>query len=135
MKYVIIAAVVAMVLLVIVAREATKIVERYAKATGTPWQRFLAAYHDSVTVFLARLTAIVGALASFSSSLLPYLDPGTTFGGAMRDLFTPDTAKFWLAGIAGLGVVFEIARRRPGSVDPILPPVASAVAPITPVVS
>lgn len=98
------------------------IVRVYRQSIGTPWQKFLAAFSDSATILWARLVAFFGAGMTFMSTLLPDIDPSSTVGQYVVALFTPETAKYWLAGIGVLGLIFEYVRRRHGSVDPILPP-------------
>ena len=110
------------IICVLLCVQAHRIYLGYQKAQGTKWQRFLAAFSDSLTIVWARFVQFIGAIGAFVAWALPQLDPSTTLGATIQQLFTPDKAKYWLVGIMGLGALFEFVRRRPGSIDPITPP-------------
>lgn len=113
----------AVVLLILLAWQIHHVVVVYRRSIGTPWQKFLAAFSDSLTIVWARLVAFGGAVLTFASTALPTLDPGSTTGATIAALFNADTLKYWLAGLTVIGLMFEVVRRRSGSIDPITPPV------------
>ena len=121
------AIVIGLFLLLLIAWQVHQLITGYAAATGTPWQRFLAVFSHSATILTARITTAFGAITAFVAGLLPSIDPSTSLGQSVVALFNPDTAKYWLAGIGVLGLIFETVRRRAGSVDPILPPPQAVV--------
>jgi hypothetical protein len=110
--------------------QAYRIVVGYRKATGTPWQRFLAAFSHSHTIFVARLGAFVAAGLAFLQSWLPTLDPATPVGAAVTSILKPEYTPYYLLGFS---LLVEYMRRRAGSVDPILPPPQAVVIPPSPV--
>lgn len=109
----------ALALVVLLAVQVHRVYVGYQKATGTKWQRFLSAFSDSLTILWARLLTIVGAVSAFVVNFLPALDPSTTLGQSVQAVLKPEYVPFYALGI---GILFEVMRRRPGSVDPILPP-------------
>ena len=129
----IIAAVFALALVALLVWQVRHIVVVYRRSIGTGKQKFLAAFSDSLTILWARVVAFGGALLTFATTALPMLDPGSATGATISALFTADTLKYWLAGMTVLGLIFEIARRAPASVDPVLPPPIGTGAPVSPV--
>lgn len=119
MTYLSIALLVAVFLLGLFAVQLWRIVQGYRKATGTPWQRFLAAFSDSATILWARILAFGSGAISFGISFLPALDPTSSIGTALQTVLQPKYVPWYTLAIA---VIFEIVRRRPGSIDPITPP-------------
>lgn len=131
----IIAAIFAVALLALLGWQFHHIIVVYRRSIGTPWQKFLAAFSDSLTIVWARVVAFGGAILTFATTALPMLDPNSPTGASIAALFNADTLKYWLAGLTALGVLFEVVRRRAGSVDPVLPPAigTGTVSPIAPV--
>lgn len=123
------AAVAAVVLVALITMQIYRVVIGYRKATGTPWQRFLAAFSYSHTILLSRLVAFGAAILAFIQSALPLLDPGTQAGLAVAAIFPPQYAPVY---IAVLMLIVEWVRKRGSSVDPILPPPQAVVIPPSP---
>lgn len=125
------AAVAIFVFLLLLAVQVYRIIVGYRRATGTRWQRFLAAFSHSHTIFVARLGSFVAAGLAALQSWLPTLDPTTPIGAAMSAILAPAYTPYYLFAFA---VLVEVMRRQQSSVDPILPPPQSVTIPPAPVV-
>lgn len=111
---------VGVVIVIVAAYQVYTVIKGYRAATGTPWQRFLAAFSDSLTILWARLVAFASALFAFGVNFLPTLDPTTTVGQALQGVLKPEYTPYYMLVMA---VLFELFRRRRGSADRITPPV------------
>ena len=126
------AAIAAAVLFALLAIQVYRVVVGYRAATGTRWQKFLAAFSHSHTVFVARLGTIGAAMVAFTQTLLPLLDPGTQVGAAVQQLLDPKYVPFYFLGFS---LLVEYMRKRQSSIDPILPPPQAVIIPPSPVVA
>lgn len=113
------AIVIAIILVVFGAWQIRQLIVGYRAATGTPWQRFLAVFSHSATILTARIGAAVTAVVGFIVSFLPAIDPASSLGTSLAGLLKPAYVPWY--GLA-FALLVEVVRRRPGSVDPILPP-------------
>lgn len=107
-----------------------RVIIGYTLSTGTPWQRFLAAFSHSHTILLARAGTFLAALAAAFESWLPTLDPSSQIGTAVTSLLNPKFTPWYFLAFS---VAVEYMRRRRASIDPILPPPQAVVIPPTPV--
>lgn len=128
----IIAAIFALALVTLLVWQGIHVVQVYKRSIGTGRQKFLAAFSDSLTILWARVVAFGGALLTFATTALPLLDPSSSTGQTIAGLFNADTLKYWLAGLTIIGLVFELMRRSPRSIDPVLPPPIGTGAPLAP---
>ena len=132
----IIAALFTLAVLALLGWQVFHVVQVYSRSIGTTKQKFLAAFSDSLTILWARIVAFGGALLTFATTALPMLDPASSTGATVSALFNADTLKYWLAGLTVIGLVTEVFRRSPRSVDPIIPPpigTGAAVSPVAPI--
>ena len=124
-----IACIVLAMLLAVAALQIGRIVAAYRVATGTPWQRFLAAFSHSQTVLLARLGAFASAILVFGIDFLPDMDPTNPIGEKISALIPPQYAPYYFLVFS---LLVEVVRKRPGSLDPITPPPLPVVIPPAP---
>lgn len=83
-------------------------VTSYARATGSTWQRILAAGDNSLTIVWQRLIVICSGLAGGAVTLADYLNaPGV--GDAVKSALQP---QYVLIFTIALAVISEFARRR-----------------------
>lgn len=132
----IIAAIFAVALVALLVWQVLHVVKVYKRSIGTARQKFLAAFSDSLTILWARFVAFAGAMLTFVTTALPMLDPSSSTGATIAGLFNADTLKYWLAGLTVIGLLFEVCRRSPRSVDPVIPPAigtGAAVSPLAPI--
>ena len=128
----IIAAIFAVALVALLVWQLVHVVKVYRQSIGTGKQKFLAAFSDSLTILWARVVAFGGAMLTFATTALPMLDPTSSTGATVAALFNAETLKYWLAGLTVIGMLFEVFRRAPRSVDPIVPPPIGTGAPVSP---
>ena len=131
----IIASLFAAVLVGLLVWQVQHIIVVYNRSVGTSRQKFMAAFSDSITILWGRFLAFSGAVLTFLTTALPLLDPGSSTGATVASLFTPETLKYWLAGLTLIGLLVEVFRRAPASVDPITPPpigTGAAISPLAP---
>lgn len=80
----------------------------YLSATGTTWQRILAAAQGSATIAWARFSAFVGMAATALASLADWLNaPGVSDG--IKEVLQPQYVALF---IIVSGILTELARRR-----------------------
>lgn len=108
-----------------------RIIVAYRASTGTPWQKFLAAFSHSQTILLARVASFIAASVAWAVNLLPTLDPTSTIGSKIIELLPAQHATLYGLGFA---VTVEVVRRLPGSVDPIAAPAHDVTVPPAPAV-
>jgi hypothetical protein len=117
------------VLLALFILQLLHIISAYKVATGTPWQRFLAAFSHSETVLLARVGAFVSAAIAVGIDMLPTLDPDSSVGQKIAAIIPPQYAPVYMMIFA---LLIEMVRRRRSSIDPITPPRMQVIVPPAP---
>ena len=127
-----IASLVLAVLLALLAIQLMHIVQAYQRSTGTPWQRFLAAFGDSQTILLARVAQFAAGFSVLFVNFLPDLDPSNPIGQYFRSLLPPQYSTYYALAFA---LLVELVRRAPGSVDPVGVPPQALTIPLPPVVA
>lgn len=122
------------VMLALFALQLHTIIANYKIETGTPWQRFLAAFSHSETILVARVGAFLAAAYAWITSMLPTFDPSSEVGSKLVALIPPQHVPYYMFGFA---LLIEWVRRRASSIDRITPPPAAVViqaAPAVPVI-
>lgn len=115
----VIAVILGLLLIALAVLQLIHIYRAYQGSTGTTKQKFLAAFKHSATILLARATAFGAAAVAWLVNFFPSLDPTSGLGQAIAAVLKPAYTPFYALGFA---LLFEVVRRRPGSVDPITPP-------------
>lgn len=93
-------------------------VTAYQAATGTIWQRLLSAFDHSATIFFARMLTFISAALAIFGDILPLFDPASSTGSLIVSYINPKYVPLYTLA---LGIIFELARRRSGSVAPPVP--------------
>ena len=112
------AAVFVLIFVFFAAWQIIAMINSYKTATGTTWQRLLSAFDHSATIFFARMLTFGSAILAVLADVLPMLDPASATGNAIVGYINPKYVPFYTLA---LGILFELARRRSGSVAPPIP--------------
>jgi hypothetical protein len=80
----------------------------YIRASGSTWDRLIAAGKGSATIVWQRFVMLISAVAGGLASLADWLNaPG--LADAIKDAMTPEYVAFFMIAVA---IITEIARRR-----------------------